>query len=79
MTLYPHVEVYFGIKVSREKAGGIKMKYLNTAGQGLVEYLILLLLISIVSLVTVKAMGTIIKNKLELAKDNISREVTIGR
>lgn len=55
------------------------MTILNVRGQGLVEYLILLLLISIVSLTTVKAIGNIVQSKLELAKENISREVTIGR
>lgn len=50
----------------------------NEEGQGLTEYLILLLLISIVSIAAVKTLGNTIKEKLQTARRNINEEVTIS-
>jgi Flp pilus assembly pilin Flp len=53
------------------------MKRLGQQGQGLTEYLILLLLISMASLATAKALGGIIKSKLEEAKRHINSQITL--
>lgn len=54
------------------------MKNLNEDGQGLTEYLILLLLVSIVSIAAVKALGGIIKQKLQVARNHINSDVSVG-
>ncbi len=43
------------------------------AGQGLTEYLILMVLISLVSIAAVKSLGGTIQGKIELIRDNIKR------
>ncbi len=48
----------------------------NESGQGLTEYLVLLILISMVSVVAVKSLGGIVKDKLRYAREKINREVT---
>lgn len=52
---------------------------LNETGQGLTEYLILLLLISVVSIVATRTLGTTIKAKLEMAQRHINSDVTLER
>lgn len=51
----------------------------NTKGQGLTEYLMLVLLIAVVSISIVKSIGTQVQSKLKLARDNIQRDITLGR
>lgn len=51
---------------------------LNQKGQGLTEYLILLLLISIVSIAATKTLGNTIKAKLTQVRDHIHKDVTLG-
>lgn len=46
-------------------------------GQGLTEYLILLLLISVVSIAAAKALGGTVKSKLEEARNHINSDVSI--
>jgi len=49
------------------------------AGQGLTEYLILLVLISMVSIAAVRSMGTTIERKIQQARENINGLSTDGR
>lgn len=45
-------------------------------GQGLAEYLILLMLVAIVSITATKSLGNLIRQKLQQARAEINREVT---
>ena len=45
-------------------------------GQGLTEYLILLLLISVVSITAATSLGGTIRRKLQVARDHINKELT---
>jgi Flp pilus assembly pilin Flp len=45
-------------------------------GQGLTEYLVLLVLIAVVSIGVVQSLGRAIRGKLTTARENINREVT---
>ena len=49
-----------------------------SSGQGLTEYLILLLLISLVSLSATRILGNTIKRKLELAQRHLESEVSLS-
>jgi Flp pilus assembly pilin Flp len=49
----------------------------NRRGQGLTEYLVLLLLISIVSIAAVKALGGTIKLKLQQARNHINSDAVV--
>jgi Flp pilus assembly pilin Flp len=55
----------------------LKPLSLDEKGQGLTEYLILLLLVAIVSIGTVKVLGNTVKMKLREAKDHINKEVVL--
>jgi len=48
-------------------------------GQGLTEYLILLLLIAIISIAAAKSLGTTIKKKLQMARSHINKHVVLDR
>lgn len=48
---------------------------MNQKGQGLTEYIILLLLVSIVSIAAVTALGSTIKGKFELIQRHINSDV----
>ena len=48
----------------------------NENGQGLTEYIVLLLLICVVSISTVKWLGSTVKSKIQEAQNEINREVT---
>ncbi len=50
---------------------------IKQSGQGLTEYLILVLLISVVSIAAAKSLGKTIKTKLETVKRQIHSEVVI--
>lgn len=50
---------------------------LNQAGQGLTEYLILLILVSVISIGAVQTLGKIVKKKFQVARDNINRKVDL--
>ena len=51
----------------------------SLSGQGLTEYLILVLLISVVSIVAVKSLGGTIKDKIQFVRKQINEEVDLGR
>jgi Flp pilus assembly pilin Flp len=53
------------------------MLKLNDRGQGLTEYIVLLLLICVVSIVTVRTLGTRLKSKLQEASDHINSDITL--
>lgn len=44
-------------------------------GQGLTEYLILVLLIAVISIGATKSLGKTIKQKIQMAREHISQEV----
>jgi Flp pilus assembly pilin Flp len=48
-------------------------------GQGLTEYIILLLLVSVISIAAVKGLGSTIKSKIQEAKNHINSDVSIGK
>ncbi len=56
----------------------MKRQKMNNRGQGLTEYLMLVMLIAVVSIGVVKTIGSQIHNKLETVKRNIQREIVIG-
>ncbi len=49
------------------------MKLKSISGQALTEYLILVILIAMTSLVIVRSIGTQVKNKLSEVRDRIER------
>lgn len=50
---------------------------IDQRGQGLTEYLILLMLISVVSIAAVQHLGKEVRTKIQTIKDKINSEVTI--
>lgn len=55
------------------------MKRLNQQGQGLTEYILLVLLIGVVSITAVKSLGTEIQSKIKQARDSLNRDATTSR
>jgi Flp pilus assembly pilin Flp len=53
------------------------IRKLNESGQGLTEYLILLMLVAVVSIAAVRSLGGTVKSKLETARRHIHSDVTI--
>ncbi len=51
----------------------------NSSGQGLTEYLILLLLIAVVSIVATRTLGRVINDKVELARRHIESDITLEK
>jgi len=49
----------------------------NQKGQGLTEYLILLILISVVSITAARTLGSTIKNKIQLAREHINQDISL--
>lgn len=49
----------------------------NRKGQGLTEYLVLLLLIAVISISAVKVLGGTIKDKIQLAQRHIEKDITL--
>jgi Flp pilus assembly pilin Flp len=45
---------------------------MNQNGQGLTEYLILLILISVISITAVRSLGSTVKDKLQIAREKIN-------
>lgn len=56
--------------------GGLMIR--NTKGQGLTEYIILLLLISVACITIVRSIGVTVHTKLEVARDHINKDISIG-
>lgn len=48
----------------------------NQQGQGLTEYIILLMLVSVISIAAVSTLGKTVKNKIEEANRKINSEVS---
>jgi Flp pilus assembly pilin Flp len=53
------------------------MKIRSERGQGLTEYLILLMLVCVVSIAAVQSLGKEVKTKIQKVKEKINQEVTI--
>lgn len=68
---------FLSLRTSRKETLKMKLRKLDEKGQGLTEYLILLLLISIVSIAAVQTLGSTIKGKLQMAKRHIESDVTL--
>jgi len=49
----------------------------NQSGQGLTEYLILLILIAVVSITAAKSLGNTVKKKIQMARQHISSDVSL--
>ena len=55
----------------------VQMRILDKKGQGLTEYITLLLLISVISIVAAKSLGSTVKTKIQLARKHINEEITL--
>jgi hypothetical protein len=51
---------------------------LNNKGQGLTEYLILMILVCVVSIAAAKSLGGTIKRKIQEARQHINSDVSIS-
>lgn len=51
---------------------------LNQAGQGLTEYITLMLLIAIVSIAATKTLGHRIKEQIQQVSDHINKDLTLN-
>ena len=49
----------------------------NSAGQGLTEYLILILLIAVASIAAAQKLGSTIKKKVELAERHVQKDISL--
>lgn len=54
------------------------MKKLDQKGQGLTEYITLLLLVSVCSIVAVSTLGKRIKDKIQVATNHINSGISIN-
>lgn len=54
-----------------------KYRPLDEKGQGLTEYMILLMLIALVSIVAAKNLGTTVKKKITEAEANINKNLVV--
>lgn len=54
-----------------------KRPTLNQSGQGLTEYIVLLLLVAMCSVAATTTLGSRIKQKIRLATDHINSDITI--
>lgn len=61
----------------KEKFMKLKTLIKNQLGQGLTEYLILVLLIAVTSIVAAKSLGSTIKSKLQQVRSHINSDVTL--
>lgn len=50
---------------------------LDSSGQGLTEYLILILLIAVVSIAAAQSLGKTIKGKIELANRHVQKDISL--
>jgi Flp pilus assembly pilin Flp len=50
---------------------------IDNRGQGLTEYIALVLLIAVVSIAATKALGGTVKMKLQEARDHINSDITV--
>lgn len=54
------------------------MIQLNEKGQGLTEYLMLILLIAVLSIGVTRSLGNTVKVKIKEAQNHINRDVVLG-
>ena len=58
-----------------------RMKKTNTleseSGQGLTEYLMIMILVAVVSIAAVKSLGTTVKQKIQEARQHINEDITL--
>ncbi|MCM2323986.1 MAG: hypothetical protein NDJ90_12065 [Oligoflexia bacterium] len=54
-----------------------RSKMLDNRGQGLTEYIMLVLLIAVVSIGATKTLGSRIRQNIEQASNHINRELTL--
>ena len=50
----------------------------NSRGQGLTEYLMLIVLIAVVSIIATKSLGNTIKDKIQRARQHINSEISFS-
>jgi Flp pilus assembly pilin Flp len=55
----------------------MKVRILDQKGQGLTEYITLLLLVSVCSIAAAKTLGTTIKRNIQQARDHIDKGLTV--
>jgi Flp pilus assembly pilin Flp len=53
----------------------LKMRLFDEKGQGLTEYITLLVLVSLVAVGAAKSVGTTVRNKLETARRHINQDI----
>jgi len=51
---------------------------MNKKGQGLTEYITLLLLVSVISIISAKSLGTTIKSKIQQAREHINSDLSMN-
>jgi Flp pilus assembly pilin Flp len=54
------------------------MRLLDERGQGLTEYITLLVLVSLVAVGAAKSVGTTVRNKLETARRHINQDINFS-
>lgn len=60
-----------------KKMGLRTLGKLDQKGQGLTEYITLLLLVSVCSIVAVSTLGSKIKSKIQVATDHINKDISL--
>jgi Flp pilus assembly pilin Flp len=55
----------------------LKTRIQDRSGQGLTEYITLLLLVSVFSIAAAKTLGGRIKRKIQVAADHINQDITL--
>ena len=60
------------MKILKSKRGP---RFLNEEGQGLTEYLTILILVSLVAVGAAKGLGKLVREKIETAKRHISSDI----
>ena len=63
--------------MKKSKKLGATSGILNQSGQGLTEYITLLLLVSILSVAAAKTLGKTIRGKIEMAEGQISKHISL--
>jgi len=64
-------------KKTMRPMNGLSPVLADEAGQGLTEYIVLLLLVCVVSITTVKTLGSRVKSKLAEASNHINSDITL--
>ncbi|HUP56899.1 MAG TPA: Flp family type IVb pilin [Bdellovibrionota bacterium] len=48
----------------------------NESGQGLTEYLMIMILVAVISIAAVKSLGSTVKSKIQDARKHINEDIT---